>query len=98
MNLPKQSTPVSRDAIPGKNLNQRGVTASILRTEFNRFFNRPGTCTCVLDQLPFGTSIYSPADTRNCNSGFAPQCHETGGCTCIDSRNRRGGGSALIRT
>jgi hypothetical protein len=87
MNLPKQSAPVSRDAIPGKTLNQRGVTASLGRTEFNRLFNLSGTCSCF-KQPPglFSKEVFRPL-SGGCNRGFAPQCDDpSGGCTCVSTR------------
>lgn len=79
MNLPKQSAPISRDAIPGKNFNQRGVTASILRTEFNQVFGRRGTCSCQTEFNVLGNTI--TVATNNCKRGFSPKCNG-GLCRC----------------
>jgi hypothetical protein len=39
MNVPKQSVPVSRDAIPSKALNQRGIAASVISFSADRFID-----------------------------------------------------------
>jgi hypothetical protein len=95
MNIPKQSAPVSRDAIPGKTLNQRGVTASLGRTEFNRIFGFSGTCTCqkhAIIRSGVPTVEVHPFSQNQCNRGFLPQCDAKGNCKCEKSQRTFMGG------
>jgi hypothetical protein len=89
MNLPKQSTPVTRSLASVKYSSQFGVNPSLGRTEFNRLFNLSGTCSCYLDpNAGFfgGKGAFRPLfRLRGCNPGFAPQCTSSGGCTCVNT-------------
>ncbi|MEG3849207.1 hypothetical protein QT971_17675 [Microcoleus sp. herbarium19] len=95
MNLPKQSAPVSRDAIPGKDLNQSGVTASLGETEFNRIFGRRGTCKCEKNTITRNgrpTIDINPISQKQCNPGFLPQCDRQGNCQCKKTQSTFMGG------
>jgi hypothetical protein len=53
MNIPKQSVPVSRDAIPSKALNQRGIAASVISFSADRFIDTQNSVTQVnLESAP----------------------------------------------